>query len=121
NERGLYFSERSLALSGAKPSKIHLAHVVGAHSLRREGTEAALQAGRYLPLQQRLGYRELIAFDQLLDQLIFGRVLHVMLFLGFDLLANASAQLIDALEIAQFPRKLVVQFWNLLFLDRFDL
>src|SRR5690348_14327978 len=44
-----------------------------------------------------------------------------MLLLRFDLLANARAQLIDALEFAEFLRELVVQFGNLLPLDPFNL
>ena len=114
-----HLSGRRRALRLPQAIEIKLAHVFGAHALRRQCAQSAIQARIDLLLNQRLGNRELEVGDQCVEQPVRGFVLYVPLLIAGQVFAQFGGEVFEALVVAQLLGELVVQLGLDLFLDAF--
>src|SRR5581483_498387 len=119
-ERSLDLAHGGIALAGAQAGEVHALHVLGSHALRGEGAQAALQAEVNLSFYERFRNLEIVPPDQLVQDLLFALALRSDLLATADVLAKLGTNLLHASD-AEFLRPRVVQFGQLLALDRLDL
>src|SRR5215469_10647040 len=95
-----YFLHSLLALAGPKTPEVELLHVLGAHALRSQRSQSAIQANIHLTVNQGFGNFEVIAADQFGKQLVFGVPLGFMAPVVFHAFANALPDFVDAIEFS---------------------
>ena len=116
----LHFGQGAVPLCGAQAGEVELAHLLGLHSLGRQGAQAAFQARVHLVLHQRLGNRESEPFGERGKEPVFGFSLHVAALAVGEVLANAGLELGIAFVMAELLGEVVVQLGQRALLDGLD-